>query len=77
MVTYQVADGRSLPFDDESFDVVVFDSTLCHVPGSDQAVARHTELRGSAVGWQHSTVITPRRQWRSARLTRCRRASKR
>ena len=39
MVTYQVADGRSLPFDDESFDVVVFDSTLCHVPGSDQAVA--------------------------------------
>jgi SAM-dependent methyltransferase len=31
-VTLQEADGRALPFDDESLDVVVFDSTLSHVP---------------------------------------------
>ena len=31
-VTFQTADGRSLPFDGASFDVVVFHTTLCHVP---------------------------------------------
>jgi SAM-dependent methyltransferase len=36
---FKEADGRSLPFDDGSFDVVVFDSTLSHVPGPDRAVA--------------------------------------
>jgi len=38
-VTFEEADARSLPFEDESFDVVVFDSTLTHVPGPDRAVA--------------------------------------
>ena len=31
-VTFQTADGRSLPFDTGVFDVAVFHTTLCHVP---------------------------------------------
>lgn len=31
-VSFKVADGRSLPFDAGSFDVVVVHTTLCHVP---------------------------------------------
>jgi ubiquinone/menaquinone biosynthesis C-methylase UbiE len=38
-VIFQEADGRSLPFDAETFDVVVFDSTLSHVPGPELALA--------------------------------------
>jgi arsenite methyltransferase len=38
-VIFQEADGRSLPFEDETFDVVVFDSTLTHVPGPEGALA--------------------------------------
>jgi ubiquinone/menaquinone biosynthesis C-methylase UbiE len=38
-VTFREADGRSLPFDDNAFDVVVFDSTLSHVPGPEQALS--------------------------------------
>jgi ubiquinone/menaquinone biosynthesis C-methylase UbiE len=38
-VTFEEADARSLPFEDESFDVVVFDSTLTHVPGPERAAA--------------------------------------
>jgi len=35
----QVADGRALPFDDATFDGVVFATTLCHVPGPELALA--------------------------------------
>lgn len=38
-VTFKEADGRSLPFKDSEFDVVVFDSTLSHVPGPERALA--------------------------------------
>jgi SAM-dependent methyltransferase len=38
-VTFQEADGRSLPFGDAAFDVVVFDSTLSHVPDPRRALA--------------------------------------
>jgi ubiquinone/menaquinone biosynthesis C-methylase UbiE len=38
-ITFQEADGRKLPFDDASFDVAVFDSTLSHVPGPERALA--------------------------------------
>ena len=31
-LSFEQGDGRSLPFDDESFDVVVVHTTLCHVP---------------------------------------------
>ena len=37
-VAFQEADGRSLPFEDASFDVVIFDSTLTHVPGPEGAL---------------------------------------
>ena len=33
------ADGRSLPLADESFEVVVFHTTLCHVPEPERALA--------------------------------------
>ncbi|MGD9893113.1 MAG: methyltransferase domain-containing protein [Dehalococcoidia bacterium] len=38
-ITYREADGRSLPFEDAGFDVVVFDSTLSHVPFPERALA--------------------------------------
>jgi ubiquinone/menaquinone biosynthesis C-methylase UbiE len=38
-VTFQEADGRSLPFEEGAFDVVVFDSTLSHVPEPERALA--------------------------------------
>jgi ubiquinone/menaquinone biosynthesis C-methylase UbiE len=38
-VTFREADGRSLPFEDETFDVVIFDSTLTHVPSPELALA--------------------------------------
>jgi ubiquinone/menaquinone biosynthesis C-methylase UbiE len=37
-VSFTEADARSLPFESEAFDVVVFDSTLSHVSGSERAV---------------------------------------
>lgn len=38
-VSFEEADGRSLPFEDARFDVVVFDSTLSHVPDPKRALA--------------------------------------
>lgn len=38
-IAFREADGRSLPFEDETFDVAVFDSTLSHVPGPERALA--------------------------------------
>lgn len=34
----QVGDARNLDFADDSFDLVVFHTTLCHVPGPEQAL---------------------------------------
>jgi len=50
-VSFQVvADGTALPFDHKSFDVVMFDSTLCHVLEPDLALAEAFRvLRAS--GW--------------------------
>jgi SAM-dependent methyltransferase len=36
---FDVGDGQSLPYDDQSFDGVVFATTLCHVPDPDAALA--------------------------------------
>jgi SAM-dependent methyltransferase len=36
---FEVGDGRALPFDDDSFDGVVFSTTLCHIPGPERALA--------------------------------------
>ena len=38
-LTFQEADGRALPLDDASFDVVIFHTTLCHVPKPEEALA--------------------------------------
>lgn len=49
-VTFQEADGRSLPFAEASFDIVVFDSTLSHVPEPERALDEaYRVLRPS--GW--------------------------
>ena len=34
-LAFEEADGRSLPFGGDTFDAVVFHTTLCHVPGPD------------------------------------------
>ncbi len=38
-VEFEQADARELPFDDATFDVVGFDSTLSHVPEPERALA--------------------------------------
>jgi ubiquinone/menaquinone biosynthesis C-methylase UbiE len=49
-VRFREADARSLPFADETFDVVVFDSTLSHVPAPEQAVTEARRvLRGGGL----------------------------
>lgn len=37
-------DGRALPLEDESFDVVVFHTTLCHVPRPELALAEASRV---------------------------------
>ena len=37
-LSFQEGDARSLPFDDGSFDVAVFHTCLCHIPGPEQAL---------------------------------------
>lgn len=46
-VTLRQADARALPFDDGAFDVVVFDSTLVHVPEPERAVGEAARVLGS------------------------------
>ena len=48
-IRFEEADGRSLPFDPHSFDAVVFDSTLSHVPEPERALSEaHRVLRPPA-----------------------------
>lgn len=46
-VAFREADGRSLPFENEAFDVVVFDSTLSHVVGAERALAETFRVLGA------------------------------
>jgi ubiquinone/menaquinone biosynthesis C-methylase UbiE len=38
-LTFQVADGRALTWEDRSFDAVLFHTTLCHIPKPEEALA--------------------------------------
>ena len=49
-LTFREADARSLPFEDETFDVVVFDTTLTHVPGPERALAEALRVL-RPLGW--------------------------
>jgi ubiquinone/menaquinone biosynthesis C-methylase UbiE len=49
-ITFQEADARSLPFADEAFAVVVFDSTLSHVPYPERALAEASRVLQPS-GW--------------------------
>ena len=49
-LSFQTGDGRTLPFADASFDVVVFHTTLCHVPDVEQAL-REARRVLPAGGW--------------------------
>jgi ubiquinone/menaquinone biosynthesis C-methylase UbiE len=49
-VSFEEADGRSLPFGDGAFDVVVFDSTLSHVPGVERVLSEAYRVLRPA-GW--------------------------
>jgi len=47
---FELCDGRELPFDDATFDAVIFHTVLCHVPGCEQALGEaHRVLRPG--GW--------------------------
>ena len=49
-LSFQEADGRALPFDDESFDAVIFDSTLSHVPSPELALRQAARVL-RPLGW--------------------------
>ena len=49
-VSFQAGDGRSLNFDDDSFDLAVFHTSLCHIPAPEKALQEaHRVLRPG--GW--------------------------
>lgn len=37
-LTFEEGDGRTMPFDDESFDIVIFHTVLCHIPHPEKAL---------------------------------------
>jgi ubiquinone/menaquinone biosynthesis C-methylase UbiE len=49
-VRFEQADARALPFADAAFDVVIFDSTLSHVPEPERALAEAARVL-RAGGW--------------------------
>ena len=71
-LTFEEADGRELPFEDASFDVVVFHTSLCHMPSPDRAVAEAYRVlrQGGQLAIFEGT--TPRQRWPSANTTRSR-----
>ena len=49
-LTFVQGDGRALPLESGSFDVAVFHTTLCHVPGPELALAEAYRVLGAG-GW--------------------------
>lgn len=70
-VRFEVADGRSLPFAEETFDVVVFDSTLCHVAGPEAASQKPIAFSVPMGGWPRSTATTRPPRFPSVSTIRC------
>jgi ubiquinone/menaquinone biosynthesis C-methylase UbiE len=49
-VSFRMGDGKSIEFDDQSFDLVVFHTSLCHIPTPEKALQEaHRVLRPG--GW--------------------------
>jgi SAM-dependent methyltransferase len=76
-ITYRQADGRDLPFAEPTFDVVIFDSVLCHVSEPQLALEEARRVLAPSGVSQSSTETTrqPRRHW--AILIHCSTASTR
>jgi ubiquinone/menaquinone biosynthesis C-methylase UbiE len=43
-LTFALGDGRKLPYDDRTFDVVVCHTLLCHVPEPEEVLAEAARL---------------------------------
>jgi SAM-dependent methyltransferase len=76
-VSFTEADARSLPFESEAFDVVVFDSTLSHVSAPSAPSKKPFVCWRRPVTWRSSTGITRPRRLRSVITTRFKPASRR
>jgi ubiquinone/menaquinone biosynthesis C-methylase UbiE len=73
-IRYDVADGRSLPFDDATFDVVVFATSLCHVPEAEAALAearRVLRTEGTLLVFDGDYVTTTVALWPNDPLQSC------
>ena len=55
-VDFAVGDGRALELDGERFDAVVLHTSLCHVPGCEQALAS-AQLCSGSVGSSASVIV--------------------
>jgi ubiquinone/menaquinone biosynthesis C-methylase UbiE len=49
-LTFVEGDARALPFEDDSFDVLIFHTTLCHIPEPEVALAEALRVLRSR-GW--------------------------
>ncbi len=45
-LSFEVGDGRALPFEDGAFDAVVCHTSLCHIPGPEQVLAEAGRVTG-------------------------------
>ena len=50
-LAFKEGDGRDVPFDDKTFDVVIFHTTLCHVPHPEKPWQKLTECFVLMVNW--------------------------
>jgi ubiquinone/menaquinone biosynthesis C-methylase UbiE len=55
---FLTANARALPFDEGDFDLVVFDSTLWHVPDAERAVEESFRVLRPAACSPRSTATT-------------------